>query len=214
VSLYIELLRQWGPPGASANGYNENLSLFSEGRCALWVDATVAGSFVGRAQASKVAGKVQFAQAPSAVTAKGSHWLWSWALAIPASTRQAALAQDFIRWATSRQYIRLVAKEEGWEAVPSGTRLSTYAQREFMAANPWAAVELEALTSANPMDATVPKSPYVGIQFATIPEFQAIGTAVGQQISNLLLDGGGVAGALEKAQRAAERKMQEAGYLH
>jgi sorbitol/mannitol transport system substrate-binding protein len=214
VSLYVELLRQWGPPGATANGYNENLALFSEGRCALWVDATVAGSFLSQARYSKVAGQVQFAQAPSALTSKGSHWLWSWALAIPTSSRQTPLAQAFVKWATSKAYIRLVAQEEGWAAVPSGTRKSTYAEPAFMAANPWAVVERDALGSANPMDATVPKSPYVGIQFATIPEFQAIGTAVGQQISTLLTNTSPVAPTLARAQKAAERKMQEAGYLH
>src|SRR5690606_20603107 len=102
LTLYTELLTQWGPPGASANGYNENLALFMAGRCALWVDATVAGSFVNRADMSKVAGKVAFLQAPSAITSKGSHWLWTWALAIPATSRQPQAAQAFIEWATSK----------------------------------------------------------------------------------------------------------------
>jgi xylulokinase len=35
-----------------------------------------------------------------------------------------------------------------------------------------------AIDSANPNDSTLPKSPYVGVQFAAIPEFQAIGLAV------------------------------------
>lgn len=213
VGLYAELLRRWGPPGASANGYNENLALFSEGRCALWVDATVAGSFVNHPKLSKVAGQVQFAQAPMAVTAKGSRWLWAWALAVPATTKQPQVAQAFVKWATSKAYVTLVAREEGWGAVPSGTRSSTYAYREFMAANPSAAVEREAMAAANPLDATVPKSPYVGIQFVGIPEFQAIGTAVGQHMATLLTEDGPVEPVLARAQRAADRKMRQAGYL-
>jgi sorbitol/mannitol transport system substrate-binding protein len=213
VGLYAELLRNWGPKGAVANGYNENLALFSAGKCALWVDATVAGAFVNQPRLSKVAGQVVYAQAPVAKSTKGSHWLWAWALAVPVGTRQPDAALDFVRWATSREYIDLVAQQEGWAAVPSGTRLSTYARPEFIQANPYARVEQAAMASANPDDSTVPKSPYKGVQFAVIPEFQAIGTAVGQQISTLISEGGEVDAALDRAQRAAERKMREAGYL-
>jgi sorbitol/mannitol transport system substrate-binding protein len=212
VGLYLDLLRQWGPPGAAANGYNENLALFSAGKCALWVDATVAGGFVNNPRLSRVAGKVAFAQAPIARHAKGSHWLWSWALAVSVGTRQIEVAQAFVKWATSKDYIRLVAAQDGWAAVPSGTRLSTYARAEFMAGNPAARVEQKAMASANPLDSTVPRSPYTGIQFAAIPEFQSIGTAVGEEINALLVDGGDLSTALARAQGAAERKMQEAGY--
>jgi len=214
VGLYTELLKQYGPPGAAANGYNDNLTLFSEGRCALWVDATVAGSFVNNPSFSKVAGQVQFAQAPTATTPKGSHWLWAWALSIPVSTTKTQAAQAFVKWATSKDYVRLVAREVGWGAVPSGARLSTYAEAAFMASNASAKVEREAMASANPLDATLLKSPYTGVQLVTIPEFQAIGSAVGQHISGLLTEGGEVTPALERAQRAVDRKMREAGYLH
>jgi len=212
VSLYVDLLRQWGPAGAVANGYNENLALFSQGKCALWIDATVAGGYVSQPRYSKVAGRVAFAAAPVGPHAKGASWLWAWALAIPATTREPAAAQAFVRWATSRAYIELVAREEGWAAVPSGTRRSTYSRPEFQRANPHAGIEARAIASANTRDATVPKSPYVGIQFATIPEFQSIGTLVGQEIATLLVDKGGVDPVLERAQRAVERKMLESGY--
>jgi sorbitol/mannitol transport system substrate-binding protein len=216
VALYVDLLRHYGPPGAAANGYNENLALFMAGRCAIWVDATVAGSFVNRAGQSKVAGQVAFLQAPTAVTPKGAHWLWTWALAIPASSSKAQAAQTFIEWATSKDYISLVAKQEGWAAVPSGTRQSTYEQAAFQQANAHAEVERQAIASANPQDATKPKSPYVGVQWAAIPEFQAIGTVVGQQISALLQgkEALGVGEQLDKVNLVVERKMREAGYLH
>jgi sorbitol/mannitol transport system substrate-binding protein len=213
VGLYVDLLKRHGPPGAAANGYNENLALFSEGKCAIWVDATVAGAFVNNPKRSKVAGKVAFLQAPMGSTAKGSRWLWSWALAVPSSSTHGPEALEFVRWATSRAYIKLVARQEGWGAVPSGTRQSTYANAEFMKANAYAKVEQTAIASANPLDSTVPRSPYVGIQFAAIPEFQAIGTAVGQQISSLLTDGGSVEDALGRSQALSLRKMKEAGYL-
>lgn len=213
VSLYADLLKEAGPPGAVANGYNENLALFMAGRCAIWVDATVAGAFVNQPEQSNVAGKVGFLQAPTAVTPKGAHWLWTWALAIPASSSKARSAQAFIEWATSKAYVQLVAKREGWAAVPSGTRESTYAEPAFKQANAHASVERLAIATANPRDATLPKSPYTGIQWASIPEFQAIGTAVGQQIGRLLQEPVGVSEVLDKSQQICERKMREAGYL-
>lgn len=214
LTLYASLLREAGPPGAVANGYNENLALFSAGRCAIWVDATVAGAFVNRPSESRVVDRVDFLQAPVASTPKGAHWLWSWSLAIPASSRQATAAQAFIEWATSREYIELVARDVGWHAVPGGTRRSTYAAAQFRRANPHAEVELQAILSADQEHPTLPRSPYVGIQWVGIPEYQAIGTAVGQEVARVLAPRPpSVAEVLARSQKLTERKVREAGYL-
>jgi sorbitol/mannitol transport system substrate-binding protein len=69
-----------------------------------------------------------------------------------------------------------------------------------------------AIDSANPNDSTLPKSPYVGVQFAAIPEFQSIGIAVGQQMSAALAGKTTVDAALKAGQVAAEREMKKAGY--
>src|SRR5690606_12918631 len=61
-------------------------------------------------------------------------------------------------------------------------------------------------------DATLPRSPYVGVQFVAIPEFQSIGTAEGLQLTQLLHGKTTVPAALERAQRMVEGKMREAGY--
>lgn len=212
IGFYVDLMKQYGPPGASANSFNENLALFNEGKCAQWVDATIAASFISDPKQSKVADKVAFAQAPTAVSPKGANWLWSWNLAIPASSTKDAAAQTFIRWATSKDYINLVAKEHGWHAVPTGTRKSTYANPEFQKAAKFAAAEKKAIDSANPNDSTVPKSPYVGVQYAAIPEFQAIGLGVGQQMSAALAGRVTVDQALKASQTLAEREMKKGGY--
>ncbi|MBU6439050.1 MAG: sugar ABC transporter substrate-binding protein [Betaproteobacteria bacterium] len=215
VSFYVNLLNKYGPPGAASNGFNANLSLFDQGKCAMWVDATVAAGFVSDPKQSKVSSEVGFAQAPVAVTPKGSHWLWSWALAVPADVdaKHEAAAQKFINWATSRAYVKLVASHDGWGLVPSGTRESTYDNPKFQAAAPWAKDELAAIRSADPDSPTLPKSPYVGIQFAAIPEFQAIGTQVGQDISAALTGRISVDKALAEGNAAATREMKMGGYL-
>jgi len=178
----------------------------------MWIDATIAASFITDASQSKVADKVAFAQAPTQATPKGANWLWAWALAIPAGTQKAEAAQKFVTWATSKEYIELVAKTNGWASVPTGTRKSTYANPAFQQAAVFANAEKAAIDSANPNDSTLPPSPYVGVQFAAIPEFQAIGAAVGQELSAALAGQKTVDEALKANQVAAERQMKRAGY--
>lgn len=37
---YVSLLGEYGPPDAITNGFIENLKLFQNGKCAIWIDAT------------------------------------------------------------------------------------------------------------------------------------------------------------------------------
>ncbi|MEL6479243.1 MAG: sugar ABC transporter substrate-binding protein [Pseudomonadota bacterium] len=212
VSLYVDLLTSYGPPGSEGNSFNEILALINEGKCGMWIDATIAASFVTDPGQSKVADKMAFAQAPVMATNKGANWLWAWALAIPAGTKQAEDAKTFIEWATSKSYIELVAGKNGWGNVPTGTRQSTYDNPEFQQAATFEEAELKAILSANPEDSTLNPSPYVGVQFAAIPEFQAIGIAVGQQMTAALAGDISVEQALANAQAAADREMRKAGY--
>lgn len=212
INFYVDMMQQYGPPGSSANSFNEILALYNEGKCGMWVDATIAASFITDPKQSKVADKVAFAQSPYAVTTKGANWLWAWALAIPAGTQKTEAAQKFIAWSTSQDYIKLVAETNGWARVPTGTRKSTYANPAFQQAAVFAAAEKEAIDSAKPNDSTLNPSPYVGVQFAAIPEFQAIGIAVGQQLSAALAGKVSVDEALAASQKAAERQMRRGGY--
>jgi sorbitol/mannitol transport system substrate-binding protein len=212
VTFYVDLLKNYGPPGSSANSFNEILALFNAGKCGIWVDATIAASFVSDPKQSKVADKVAFAQAPTAVTPKGANWLWAWALAIPSGSKKVPEAQKFINWATSREYIQLVGRTNGWGTVPTGTRKSTYTNADFLKVAKFAPAEKAAIDTANPNDSTLLKSPYVGVQYAAIPEFQAIGIAVGQQMSAALAGKTTVDAALKASQNAADREMKKAGY--
>ena len=212
INFYVDLLKSYGPPGSASNSFNEILALYNEGKCGMWIDATIAASFISDPKQSKVADQVAFAQAPTMVTPKGANWLWAWSLAIPAGSKKVDAANKFITWATSKDYINLVGKETGWGSVPTGTRKSTYENPDFLKAARFAAAEKAAIDSANPNDSTLPKSPYVGVQFAAIPEFQSIGIAVGQQMSAALAGKTTVDAALKAGQVAAEREMKKAGY--
>ncbi len=211
LTFYIDLLKRYGPPGASSNGFNENLALFQQGKCGMWIDATVAASFVTNPNDSTVADKVGFALAPDNGLGKRGNWLWAWSLAIPAGTKNADAALAFISWATSKEYLELVASEEGWANVPPGTRTSLYENPEY-AKVPFAALTLASINSVDPKNPTVDPVPYVGVQFVAIPEFQAIATQVGQQFSAALAGQQSPRRALRAAQKITEREIDRAGY--
>jgi sorbitol/mannitol transport system substrate-binding protein len=213
LEFYINLMKDAGPPGASSNGFNENLALFQSGKCGMWIDATVAASFVTNPKESQVADKVGFALAPDAGLGKRGNWLWAWSLAIPAGSAKQEDAKKFIAWATSKSYLELVASKEGWANVPPGTRKSLYANPEYQAAAPFAKMTLDSINAADPTKPTVKPVPYVGVQFVAIPEFQGLGTAVGQQFSAALAGQVSVDQALQNAQQLSEREMKKGGYM-
>lgn len=211
LDFYVELLGDAGPPGASSNGFNENLALFQTGKCGMWIDATVAASFVTNPDDSEVAEKVGFALAPDNGLGKRANWLWAWSLAIPAGTDAEESAKKFVAWATSKGYLELVAENEGWANVPPGTRTSLYENPEYQDV-PFAKMTLDSINAADPTNPTVDEVPYVGVQFVAIPEFQGIATSVGQQFSAALAGTTSVDEALAAAQALTEREMKRAGY--
>ncbi len=211
LNFYVEMMTESGPAGYATNGFNENLSLFQQGKCGMWIDATVAASFVTNPDDSTVADSVGFALAPDTGLGKRSNWLWAWALAIPAGTQQEDAAKQFIEWATSKDYIELVAENEGWANVPPGARSSLYENPEYQKV-PFAKMTLDSILSADPNNPTVKPVPYVGIQFAAIPEFAGIATQVSQEFSAVYAGQQTVEEALAKAQAFTAEEMEAAGY--
>ena len=211
LNFFVGMMNESGPAGYATNGFNENLSLFQQGKCGMWIDATVAASFVTNPKDSTVADHVGFALAPDNGLGKRSNWLWAWALAIPAGTQKEAAAKQFIEWATSKDYIELVAAKEGWANVPPGARTSLYENPEYQKV-PFAKMTLESILSANPNAPTVDPVPYVGVQFAAIPEFAGIATDVSQEFSAVYAGQQTVEEALAKAQALTTDAMEAAGY--
>ena len=85
--------------------------------------------------------------------------------------------------------------------------------RHTSKAAPFAELVREAILTADMTRPSALPVPYIGIQYVGIPEFQAIGTDVGQEISAALTGGATVEQALALAQAEAERAMRRGGYL-
>jgi len=213
LQFYADLMKDAGPQGASSAGFNENLTLFQQGKCGMWIDATSAGSFVSNPADSTVADKVGYTIFPDAGTGNHGNWLWSWNLAIPTSSKNAEAAKTFITWATDRAYTELVAEKEGWANVPPGTRTSLYENQAYLDAAGFADEAKAAMDTADITKPTVQPVPYTGGQFVAIPEFQGIGTSVGQIFSAVVAGQSSVDDALAQAQSLTTREMTRAGYI-
>lgn len=212
IGFYLDLVKNYGEPGASSAGFTECETDFTQGKVAMWVDATSASGVVSDPKVSKIGNDVGFAFSPVKTTPLGSHWLWAWSLAIESSSKHQAEAFKFIQWATNKHYIRLIAAQKGWGNVPPGTRLSTFADSNYKKAAPYGGIVLESIQTADPTHATLHKVPYTGVQFVGIPEFQQIGTQVTQNFAAVLTGSSSLDSALQLSNTEVKRTMQQAGY--
>jgi sorbitol/mannitol transport system substrate-binding protein len=214
TNFYVNLIRKAGEPGATSSGFTECETAMAQGKTSMWVDATVAAGQLTDPTKSQVAKDIGFAYAPIKVTPLGSHWLWSWSLGVEGSSKNQDAAFKFLTWATSKDYIKLVAAKNGWASVPPGTRISTYKNPAYKkAAGAFESIVLNSMLTADPTHSTLHKVPYTGVQFVGIPEFQNIGTLVTQNLAGALAGNTSVSSALSTSQAQVTRIMKQAGYL-
>ncbi|GAA2612929.1 sugar ABC transporter substrate-binding protein [Streptomyces axinellae] len=208
TKFYVDLVRKHGESGAAQAGYAECLNNMTQGKTAMWYDAT-AGAGSLEAAKSPVKGKVGYVPAPVEKT-KSSGWLYSWSWGIQKASRNPDKAWKFISWASSKEYERLAGKEFGWSNVPAGKRASTYELPEYKkAAGAFHEVTRKAITEAKPRDPGVQKRPTIGIQFVDIPEFSDLGTKVSQEISAAIAGRQSVDTALRKSQELAQEVSED-----
>jgi len=204
VQTYVDTVQQYGQPGAATSGFGDCLTRFAQGQAAMWYDATSMVSSIEDPASSTVAGKTGYVPAPVSET-DAAGWLYSWSLAIPSTSEHKDAAWDFVSWMTDKDYIELVGEKLSWERVPPGSRLSTYEIPEYAeVSEAYADATLTAMGEATQDETMTAPVPYPGIQFVGIPEFQDLGTRVGQQMSAAIAGQKSVADALEQSQRYAD----------
>ncbi|WP_420000223.1 ABC transporter substrate-binding protein [Streptomyces boninensis] len=208
TKFYVDLVREHGESGAAQAGFAECLNSMTQGKTAMWYDATSAAGSL-EAPKSPVKGKIGYAPAPVDRT-ESAGWLYTWAWGIQKASRNPDAAWKFVSWASSREYEELVGKELGWANAPAGKRASTYENPGYLkAAKSFADVTRDSIESANPTDPGLQPRPTVGIQFVDIPEFSDLGTKVSQEISAAIAGRQSVESALNKSQDLAEKVSEE-----
>ncbi|GGT10141.1 ABC transporter substrate-binding protein [Streptomyces griseoviridis] len=208
VKFYVDLVREHGESGAPQAGFAECLNNMTQGKVAMWYDATSAAGSLEAAN-SPVKGKLGYAPAPVEKT-ESAGWLYTWAWGIQKASRNPDKAWKFVSWASSKEYEQLVGDTIGWSNVPAGKRASTYenpAYRQEAAA--FQEMTKEAIEGARPTDPGVQPRPAPGIQFVGIPEFTDLGTKVSQEISAAIAGRQSVEAALKKSQALAEEIAEE-----
>ncbi|HYN65412.1 MAG TPA: sugar ABC transporter substrate-binding protein [Ornithinibacter sp.] len=204
ITFYKTMLDESGQADPVSYSFNECLTALKEGKAAMWADASVAASMLEAAD-SPVKGKMGYAHMPVNKTTE-SGWLWSWNLAVPASTKNQDAAIKFVKWATSKEYHKLVGEKIGWSNVPPGARTSTYEIPEYKeAAAAFAPITLDVMSSVNPKQPGVNPQSWVGIQYVSIPEFQDVGNQCAQLVADYIANRTSVDDALAKCQDIAQK---------
>jgi sorbitol/mannitol transport system substrate-binding protein len=214
IKFYIDLVKNYGQPGAVSSGFTEVENLFVNGKCAMWYDATSPADFVFDPKNNPFSDRTAVAFAPVKVK-DPSGWLWAWAFALESVSDNKEAAYKFMEWATGKDYPQLVYDSTGtWGGVPSGHRKSLYENpgyAEFGA--PFNDVVLESLATVDPLNATVfDDTPYVGIQFVQIPEFQDLGTRCTQEFAGAMAGDQSAEDAIAKCGQYADEVAVAGGY--
>ncbi|MDO9379709.1 MAG: sugar ABC transporter substrate-binding protein [Nocardioidaceae bacterium] len=205
MKFYTDLIKTAGEKDPVSFGFTECLNLFSQGNAAMWYDATSAAGSVEDTENSKVAGKVGYVQAPVKETDEAG-WLWSWNLAVPKTSKNQDAAWTFVKWATSKEYIKTVGEELGWSRVPPGSRLSTYELPEYeKAAAAFAPITKTIMESVDPEQPGTQPQQWVGVQYVSIPEFQDVGNQVSQKMADVLAGRSSLDSALKESQAIAQK---------
>jgi sorbitol/mannitol transport system substrate-binding protein len=210
LDFYSNLVKDAGEKDAANSSFNECLAQYQAGKVAMWYDATVAAGLL-EAKDSPVKGKNGYAFAPVNKT-KASGWLWTWALAIPKSSKNPTDAWKYIAWATGAQYIKAAGTHTkgGWASIPPGTRLSTYKIPQYKAAaKAFAATTLAAMKAApitNPGTTKRPGLP--GVQYVGIPQFQDVGNRCTQLFSAVIAGSMKDSSAISQCQQIATQAIK------
>jgi multiple sugar transport system substrate-binding protein len=104
TEYYVDLLKNYGPPGFSNFGWQENRLAFQQGKAAMTFDATVNGAFCENPKESSIVGKVGYIPVPKNT---GKHYGGQSSLAvhglyISKFSRNPKAAFTFAAWATSK----------------------------------------------------------------------------------------------------------------
>ena len=214
IKFYIDTVKAYGEPGATQSGFTECETLMAQGKAAMWYDASSAADFLFDSSQNTKADQMGIAYAPTKVKSP-SGWLWAWAFAIESTSKNKPAAVEFVKWATSKDYALLVNEKTGsWGGVPSGARKSLYDNAGYKDyAKAFAPVVVDSLNTVDPLHATnFPDTPYTGIQYVQIQEFQDLGTKCTQEFAAAISGSESTDDAIGKCQKLAEDVAVSGGY--
>lgn len=207
---FYKKLLEVGEDSPTTCGYTECLNLFAQGKAAIYYDATVsAGTFAK--DDSAVKGKVGYATAPTEKK-ENTGTIGGWGIGVTAGSKNKDAAFDFLRWATSKEYVKLVQDEKGFASTPSGTRISTYENEEYLKACDFAETTRKAIESADAIRPAIGETPYTGNSLPNLPEYSSWGETVASELASYISGQKDLDACISASQEAIDMAAEEGGY--
>lgn len=116
-----------GPPNALSLDWPDATTLFSQGKAAFYIDASLFAAGFEDPKKSRIAGRVGYAPMPRTDRSQVTGY-FAWGLGIPANARRKEAAWTFIQWATNRANTAAIGANT-WGA----PRSSAYRNRAYTA---------------------------------------------------------------------------------
>lgn len=150
MTVYTDLIKTFGPPGAGNWTWPDISKAFSQGQIAMTVAGNASYGVLEDPETSTVAGKVGYAPPP--LESGGLDPLWEWGWSINADSAKKDAAWLFVQWATSPTLMKEISPLFG---VPA--RTSIYSDPDYLAAMPSREfVDAQAWMLANGVDPQAP----------------------------------------------------------
>jgi multiple sugar transport system substrate-binding protein len=187
--FYGDMLRQYGPPGAASNSWEELLPLFQQRQIAMWNDSSAfLGSIIDPDSAVDI-DNIGYARMPVGPGGENNSF-FPWALSMSSLSEKKVQAWYFIQWATSPDIVDALQAEGVFGARTSAT---------FPADMPAEWIEVVRYD----LEIARPKLPIV-IPVAEVRD------AIGEVIVTAI-EGGDVAAALDRAESTFNQAVATAG---
>lgn len=189
TELYIRLLKNGAPPGATSFNLDDAFRIMSQGRAFSMISYNWMLAQLNDPEKSKVAGKVALEPMPGGIGLNGG---WGWA--IPKNSRYKEEAWQFIKWVESFEIAKKRALMGG-----APTRFDVFTDEEVVQKYPW-----------------YPKVMWLVMYAKPVPEFlysAQMVEVVGRELSLAATGQKSVRDALNTAARELEKLARMAGLL-
>lgn len=137
MSIYAELLREYGPPGVLNMSWPQAIGVFAQGKVAFYTDASSIYQNATDPEKSNIPDKVGFAMFPAGSAGSRPYNVTSWGLAINAKSQNKDAAWALIEWATSKEIVLKTQKMGN-----PGARVSVWNNPESTSSYPPELVEV------------------------------------------------------------------------
>lgn len=105
-TLYVDLLKNYGPPGVLNMGWPQAMGVFAQGKAAFFTDTSTVYPNATDPDKSTIADQVGFAPFPSGSSGAKPYNITAWALSMNSQSKSKDEAWAFIQWVTGKDMVK------------------------------------------------------------------------------------------------------------